>query len=233
MTKPEGEHAFPGWFGARHGRRCLGMPGSTGKTGWQGTLGGSSLDFVRRVMALFRERNGAMASIYYIDGYNVIHHSARLRPLAMENFELAREALIEHVGRFCVATGSVVKIIFDGRGRRAEAGPPVRGVSGLEVLYSPGHQSADALIERTVYHLPNRRNVIVVSADRGIRDLCRGLSALVMDPDTFLETIRETESDTRATLDHLKRSDTLNRIENRLDEGNMSALMRIKKQLES
>jgi len=173
-----------------------------------------------------------MATTYFVDGYNVIHHSTRLRPLAAENFELAREALIEHVGRFCVATGHTVKIVFDGRGRRAENGPPVRGVKGLEVVYSPGHQSADALIERTVYHTPNRRNVIVVSGDRGIRDLCRGLSALVMDPDTFLDTIGETESETRATLEHLQRSDTLNRIENRLGDANVSMLEQLKRKLE-
>lgn len=173
-----------------------------------------------------------MANTYYVDGYNVIHHSSRLRPLAAENFELAREALIEHVGRFCVATGSIVKIVFDGRGRRAETAPIARGVTGLEVIYSPGHKTADAVIERTVYNTANRRNVIVVSGDRGIRDLCRGLSALVMDPDTFLTTIGESESDTRATLQHLQRGDTLNRVESRLDETNMSKLMQLRKQLE-
>lgn len=173
-----------------------------------------------------------MANIYYVDGYNVIHHSARLRPLAAENFELARESLIEHVGRFCVATGSKVKIVFDGRGRRAETGPPIRGMKGLEVLYSPAHKSADALIERTVYQASDRRSVIVVSADRGIRDLCRGLSALVMDPDTFLDTIGESEADTRATLALSQRSDTLNRVENRLGDKNVSILMQMKQQLE-
>ncbi|MCX5758791.1 MAG: hypothetical protein NTU83_09865 [Candidatus Hydrogenedentes bacterium] len=53
-----------------------------------------------------------------------------------------------------------------------------------------------------------------------------------MDPDTFLDTIGETESETRATLEHLQRSDTLNRVENRLGEENVSILMQMKKQLE-
>ncbi len=54
-----------------------------------------------------------MPSTYYIDGYNVIHHSSMLRPLADQDFEAAREAFIEKVGRFCVATGNEAKIIFD------------------------------------------------------------------------------------------------------------------------
>lgn len=173
-----------------------------------------------------------MAPIYFVDGYNVIHHSARLRPLALESFERARDALVENVGRFCVATGHTVKIVFDGRGRRAEPAPPLKGIKGLEVLYSPGHQSADALIERAVYQTPNRRNVIVVSGDRGIRDLCRGLSALVMDPDTFLDTIGESESETRAAMNHLQRADTLNRVENRLGEAHISMLEQLKRKLE-
>jgi len=174
-----------------------------------------------------------MAPIYFVDGYNVIHHSARLRPLAIENFERARDTLVEQAGRFCVATSHTVKIIFDGRGRRAELAPPLKGIKGLEVLYSPGHQSADALIERTVYQTSNRRNVIVVSGDLGIRDLCRGLGALVMDPDTFLDTIGESESETRAAMDRLQRTDTLNRIENRLGEANVALLEQLKRKLET
>ncbi|HNR34444.1 MAG TPA: NYN domain-containing protein [Candidatus Hydrogenedentes bacterium] len=174
-----------------------------------------------------------MAPVYFVDGYNVIHHSTRLRPLAIESFEQARDALIEHVGRFCVATGQTVKIIFDGRGRRAEPASPLKGIKGLEVLYSPGHQSADALIERTVYQTPNRRNVIVVSSDRGIRDLCRGLGAMVMDADIFLDTIGESESETRAAMVHLQRADTLNRIENRLGEANVSLLEQLKRKLKT
>ena len=33
--------------------------------------------------------------------------------------------------------------------------------------------------------------IIVVSGDRGIRDLCQTLGALIMGPDNFLATVRE------------------------------------------
>ena len=173
-----------------------------------------------------------MNSTYYIDGYNVIYHSSVLRPLALESFEIARDALIEKVARFCVASGHQVKVVFDGRGNRSESTTPLSGAPGLEVLYSQGQQSGDAFIERTVYAAPNPRNVVVVSADRGIRDLCRNLNALVMDPDNFLASIRETDGDTRATIQRIQRGDSLNRIENRLDGTALDRLLKHKQELE-
>jgi len=173
-----------------------------------------------------------MPSIYYIDGYNVIHHSSLLRPLAEQDFEAAREALIEKVGRFCAVTGCQAKVVFDGRGRRTEPITPTQNFPGLEVLYSPGHQSADTIIERIVYLSSDRRSVIVVSADRGIRDLCRGLSALVMAPDNFLATIREADADTRTALERTRRPDSLLRVEQRLDDSTLARLVEIRRKLE-
>ena len=173
-----------------------------------------------------------MPNTYYIDGYNVIHHSTLLRPLAQQDFEAARDALIEKVARFCVATGNHAKIVFDGRGRAAAPLTPLPGAPDLEVLYSPGHQSADALIERVVYAATNRRAIIVVSADRGIRDLCRNLNALVMEPDNFLASVREADGNTRSTLEFLERGDTLRRVENRLDERDLDQLRKLKEKLD-
>jgi len=152
---------------------------------------------------------------YYIDGYNVIYHSATLKPLALENFEIARDALIEKVGRFCVATGHHAKIVFDGRGRRGQAPASFEGAPNLEIMYTHGQQSADALIERTVYTAPTPRNIVVVSGDRGIQDLCRNLNALIIEPDNFLASIRETDG-----------------VENRLDGNAIDRLLKYKQDLE-
>ena len=172
-----------------------------------------------------------MPPIYYIDGYNVIHHSSLLKPLAAQDFESARDALVEKVARFCVATGGQAKIVFDGRGRQDQPRTSLPGVPGLEVIYSPGHRSADTLIERIVYTTEDRRSIIVVSADRGIRTLCRGLNAMVMEPDNFLATVRETEADTRASLEQAQRPDALLRIEGRLDQDALERLLKLRQTL--
>lgn len=172
-----------------------------------------------------------MPPTYYIDGYNVIHHSSWLKPLAAQDFESARDALVEKVARFCVATGGQAKIVFDGRGRQTQPLAPLTGIPGLEVIYSPGHRSADTLIERIVYTAQDRRSIIVVSADRGIRTVCRGLSAMVMEPDNFLATVREAEADTRASLEQVQRPDALLRIEGRLDQDTLERLAKLRQTL--
>ena len=171
-----------------------------------------------------------MAMHYYIDGYNVIHHSSLLEPLARKHFEAARDALVEKVSRFCVATGCRAQIVFDGRGRHGRSADTTDTAPGVEIVYSPGHLTADTLIERTVHGATDRRAICVVSADRGIRDMCRGMNALVMEPDNFLATVRQAIETTRVTLDNIKTRDTLHRLENRLDDATRERLEEIKEE---
>lgn len=132
-----------------------------------------------------------MSLTYYIDGYNVVHHCSRLKKLARDNFEAARDQLVERVGRFCIATGSVARVFFDGRGHVPQPAVPAIPVCGLDVVYSSTRLTADALIEREVYGRGDRRDLVIVTGDRSIRDLCRGLGTLVMTPDNFLTSLAQ------------------------------------------
>jgi len=174
-----------------------------------------------------------MPVTYYIDGYNVIHFCDRLKPLAAQNFEAARDALVERTCRFCAITGERAKIVFDGRGRQREAMPAMRNAGGLEIVYSPGHQSADTLIERMVHIAPQRRAIIVVSHDRGLRDLCRGLGALVISPDNFLTMVDQAIANTRHNLDVENQRLRRHTVEERLDEAELAHLQRLKKELKA
>lgn len=174
-----------------------------------------------------------MPNIFYIDGYNVIHHCRRLKALARHDFESARETLIDQVARYCVDAGKSAKIIFDGRGRHPDLISPFLSGPRLEVIYSPAHQTADALIEREVYEASNRSLIIVVTGDRGIRDLCGGLGALTMHPDHFLSTIEESLQQARSSLE-LERHKTgrATRMEDHLDEATRESLETLRRKLQ-
>lgn len=154
-----------------------------------------------------------MPSLYLVDGYNVLHCSASLRPVARHDFERARAMLVDTVAMLCVNTGKRAVIVFDGRGKRAESAPAGPAAPGVEVLYAPGHLTADAVIERRVYGASNRLDIAVVSNDRGMRDLCRGMGALVMEADNFLAEAR----DARAFIDDAAAA-TRQRAGSHLDE---------------
>ena len=138
-----------------------------------------------------------MSTHYYIDGYNVIYKSAQLRPAAQRDIEEARDALVEKTAAFCAATGRRVTIVFDGRAKHLpEPCPRGSAVPGLDILYSPAALSADAVIERLIYRSENRLDTVVVSNDRGLRDLCRGMGALTMDAANFLRETRDVQLET-------------------------------------
>jgi predicted RNA-binding protein with PIN domain len=172
-----------------------------------------------------------MPLLYFIDGYNVIHRSKSIRPLLKTDFEVARDTFVEKVARFCAATGERATIVFDGRGRRAEPVPVPYKAPGLDLVYSAGHQTADAYIERSVYQSEDRRHIVVVSGDVGIRDLCGHLGALTMSPDNFLATVREATASTRSALEQSRLVHKSLRVEDRLSERNLRHLHDLKRRL--
>ncbi|HOE65241.1 MAG TPA: NYN domain-containing protein [Candidatus Hydrogenedentes bacterium] len=161
---------------------------------------------------------------YVVDGYNIIHHCRLLRPLIDQSVEFARNALIERLARFCATTGSAITLVFDGRSRQFVAEANLATVPLLRITYSEAGQTADALIERLVYNMPNRRDVIVVTGDQGIRQLCRGLGSLVMGPENFLKTVDGTVSSARDSLAVAQAKAEPARLEDRLDASSLRRL---------
>jgi len=170
-------------------------------------------------------------SIYLIDGYNVIHKCPQLQPLTRTDFEASRDTLIDRVARFCSLTGESAKIIFDGRGRRQEPSLPECGTANVEIIFSPGHQTADTLIERIVYGANNRRDYIVVSGDRGIRDLVGGLGGLTMIPGSFLTEVQQVLDRSSTALRNQTHQHRSSHLQDRLSGDSLERLKQVKDRL--
>jgi predicted RNA-binding protein with PIN domain len=74
-----------------------------------------------------------------------------------------------------------VTIIFDGRAGYGDC----QYSSQLKVLFSKG-ETADAVIKRIVEKAKNKKRIVVVSNDRGIRSVVSALGANVMRVKDFL-----------------------------------------------
>jgi predicted RNA-binding protein with PIN domain len=172
-----------------------------------------------------------MSTIYYIDGYNIMHRAESLRAAARADLEHAREQLIGRVAQFCIAIEARAVLVFDGRGdnkvKHASAPP---GVRGLQIVYTPMDLTADSYIEREVYKQPDRLKVAVVSNDRSLRDLCRNLGALTMDADNFLATMRESRGEVTAVMQKGKQQ-PISHLEDALDDDVRQKLMELRKKL--
>ena len=173
-----------------------------------------------------------VSETYYIDGYNLLHYVPRWTELAGHDLEEARRALVIEVSKWCAATDHIAKIIFDGTGARTEVSEQAGQAWGVEVLYTSRHTSADAIIERGVYDAPERESIVVVSGDRGILDLCRGMGAMSMRPEYFLRTISGAIGDTSARILNARSAKKLGTVEDLLDEADREDLIKLRKGLE-
>jgi hypothetical protein len=175
-----------------------------------------------------------VARHFYIDGYNVIHHCPRLQQMARTDFEGSREALVDLVARFCAYEGVVATVVFDGRGARTEAAPPIPHAPGLEVFFSASHLSADSVIERKVYQADARRQeVVVVSGDLGIRELCRAMGSLVMSAANFLDTAEGRIGRGRAEIGRTTAKRGQASVEERLDGDSAARLLELRQRLQT
>ena len=175
-----------------------------------------------------------MAEHYFIDAYNVMHKSSLLRPAANTDLERAREMLIDKVICFCMTGHKQVTIVFDGRSQeQTQLTEWVGGqVAGMNIIYSPHHTSADAVIERLIYNEPRRMDCIVVTNDGGLRALCRGMGALTMEADSFLASVRQFEQSARETVEK-KNQHRATLLEDRLNAASAQALEALRGRLAS
>lgn len=175
-----------------------------------------------------------MAVQYIVDGYNVIYYilketSNTLR-LRHDDFETSRNILIEHMASFCSTSPVAIVLVFDGQGKKATTTQPFGSAVSLEVVYAPTAHSADVIIQRAVYRSANPGQIIVVSDDRGIRDLCGSKGAMVMRPKNFLETLRRLAEDNQP-LRRTVSVESIERVSERLEGKGLEHLERLRDSL--
>jgi hypothetical protein len=172
-----------------------------------------------------------MSQHYIIDGYNLMHLSQGLVNMANRNLESGRDELVNRVVRWAGTIDDEVTVIFDGQGRSTELSDDPKAHPGVHVLFSSKQKTADDIIERAVYKAPRKEAVIVVSADRGIKELCLGMGALLMSPENFWTITQEAQQTVKASIKTQNRSTDVNRMEDRLDPDILKKLNDLKDKL--
>ncbi|NLN92067.1 MAG: hypothetical protein GX130_01990 [Candidatus Hydrogenedens sp.] len=173
-----------------------------------------------------------MVDHYFIDAYNVILKSTSLRRQARMDLELARDALLEMALSFCLLGRNEVTVVFDGRDQQSHI--PILDRLGrtslLHIHFSPSGSTADAVIERMIYQAEQRMHCIVVSNDRSLRDQCRGMGAMTMEADSFLNSIKQMQQRVSEQLDG-RRLPRVSLIEDRLNGRSQKALEELRQKL--
>jgi predicted RNA-binding protein with PIN domain len=122
-----------------------------------------------------------------IDGYSLLHREPRLKKyIEPGRLELGRDRLVRLIEAGCGQLAQRISVIFDGKG--AGAGCDLHA-DLLEVIYSPGHLTADSVIERLVLENRDNDSMCVVSNDRAVLNTVTGAGAFGMSCGQFLELI--------------------------------------------
>jgi predicted RNA-binding protein with PIN domain len=163
-----------------------------------------------------------VASHIIVDGYNVLHATARYRELVERDLESARLALIADVAAY--AEGDLTAtIVFDGASNPQSKGRP-HEVAGVDVIFSAYGKDADSVIEDIAG--ANRRlgeEVIVVTSDAETQWVVMGQGATRMSSAELVGTLDELDGELGEHTPHGSRRAT---IEERLDEGTRQQLRR-------
>ncbi|MCF7837731.1 MAG: NYN domain-containing protein, partial [Candidatus Marinimicrobia bacterium] len=111
------------------------------------------------------------------------------RRVGGEGHERGRRVVIRGEERGAHALGAWLTVVFDGRGEQpsVESLPP-----GVEVVFTPGRQTADSYIERLVCAAARPERIWVVCSDRAELDTVTAAGAQGMSCRQFIETVVST-----------------------------------------
>ena len=106
------------------------------------------------------------ATLYLVDGYNVLH--AFFRGAGKDEIFARRDWLADRLAGFAAVRGASAVLVFDGRGPRSTTSTPIKGAP-IEVCFAGGKYTADTLIARRIADRPADVSVVVVSADQEVQ----------------------------------------------------------------
>ena len=161
---------------------------------------------------------------YYLDAYNVIHCSDSLRTIIEKSMDSARNTLVKMAADYCMLSGQKVVVVFDGTGNPSISAKGASQVGNLEIVYCKGAMSADTYIERAIFDTAKKLDSVVVTADSTVAQLARGMGALVLKPQSFIDQVEKALSETHRRKAVPKRDRFGTGFSDRLDQSSRAEL---------
>lgn len=129
-----------------------------------------------------------------IDGYNIIFAWEKLKEVARDSLEDARNMLIDRVCSYKALRPYEVILVFDAykvKGNRGE----VEKVYNISVVYTKEAQTADAYIEKAAHELGKKHHVQVATSDGLEQMIILGSGAVRISAAAFIKEMEEVEKE--------------------------------------
>ncbi|MFX0548487.1 NYN domain-containing protein [Hathewaya histolytica] len=102
--------------------------------------------------------------IIFVDGYNVINSWPNLSKIKKDNFEGARQKLIDILQNYASYKGHKIFLVFDAHLVKGALEYKER-VGNLIIIFTKNGETADSYIERSVNEVGRKLDVCVVTSD--------------------------------------------------------------------
>ncbi|MCL1632372.1 NYN domain-containing protein [Sporolactobacillus sp. CPB3-1] len=167
-----------------------------------------------------------MQDILIVDGYNVIGAWTELKKLQKNDFELARDFLINKLSEYQAVTGWRVILIFDAyliSGKETKTKK-----SKIEVIYTKKSEKADQKIEGLIKKLQNvKTRIHVATSDMAEQWAVFSQGALRKPSRELIEEIGQIEKEIKRSTANTHRSSSMTKIQ--LDDATREKLEQMRR----
>ncbi|WP_128896452.1 NYN domain-containing protein [Longirhabdus pacifica] len=155
--------------------------------------------------------------IVIVDGYNVIGADDKLKTLAKEDFEGARDELISMLAEYQAYSGREVIVVFDAH--RVVGKGSQQHMYNMDIRYTKEKETADECIERLVVELSNvATRIYVATSDRVEQHVTFGNGGLRISAMELVREMKKATQSIRHKIANQQHQPHKNSFDNRLPD---------------
>lgn len=130
-----------------------------------------------------------------VDGYNILHEWPGIKDHLDENFDQARDFLVNRLSEFSALIDSRLIVVFDAYkvkgGKRS-----IQKVAGINVVFTREVETADEYIEKLTHEKRPNDQVIIATSDAPIQLIAFKEGALILSAREFIALIESSRNKT-------------------------------------
>ncbi|MDF2949013.1 MAG: hypothetical protein K0R07_1039 [Sedimentibacter sp.] len=163
----------------------------------------------------------------YIDGYNIINQWSYYRDIS-RNIANSRNKLIELLVEYQAYRGIKVIVVFDAHLVKGSV-EKKEVISGVEVIYTKEHETADSYIEKQLDKIGRYEHVQVATSDSAIQQIVISRGGTRISAQEMILMLEDTKRDIRTKTDKPRQKGT--NIDQVIDSETLKKLERIRRNI--
>lgn len=163
----------------------------------------------------------------FIDGYNIINQWSYYRDIS-RNIANSRNKLIELLVEYQAYRGIKVIIVFDAHLVKGSI-EKKEVISGVEVIYTKEHETADSYIEKQLDKIGRYEHVQVATSDSAIQQIVISRGGTRISAHEMILMLEDTKRDIRTKTDKPRQKGT--NIDQVIDSETLKKLEKIRRNI--